>query len=42
MSLPDRKEVLPGPDPIHPVDDEQSLHQQADWTKEEESKAKRK
>lgn len=42
MSLPDRKEVLPGPDPIHPADDEQSLHQQVDWTKEEESKAKRK
>lgn len=42
MSLPDRKEVLPGPDPIHPADDEQSLHYQVDWTKEEESKAKRK
>ena len=42
MSLPGRKEVLPGPDPIHPADDEQSLHQQVDWTKEEESKAKRK
>ncbi|KAJ0125206.1 lternative sulfate transporter [Diaporthe amygdali] len=42
MSLPDRKEVLPGQDPIHPADDEQSLHYEVNWTKEEESKAKRK
>jgi hypothetical protein len=43
MSLPDRKEVPPGPDPIHPADDEESsLQYEVNWTKEEESKAKRK
>jgi hypothetical protein len=46
MPLPDRKEALPGPDHIHahPADGEESLQHQLEvnWTKEEESRAKRK